>query len=124
MKDTFPIVLLVEDSSTRVLVTTIEEGVLTIRTSQANLAYEIARATRPDLIAVDASLHGGWAVCRLFKRDPLTAPIPVVVVNAVDGPETAAHARYAGAAAVFTHPTPVSDWFSAVRGTVAATSAA
>jgi DNA-binding response OmpR family regulator len=94
-----------------------DEGGLSIRTSHAEVGYEIARTRRPDIVAIDVGIAGGpgWALCRLLKRDPLTASIPVVILTATHTPETAVHARYVGACAVLAERASIEDLMAAVR---------
>jgi CheY-like chemotaxis protein len=103
-----------------------ESGFLTLRASGASMGYELARARRPDVIALDVDVSGGtgWAVCRLLKRDPATAAIPVIIVNTPRTTETDAHARYVGASAVFPDHAAASAWLAALRDAVARANAA
>jgi len=122
-----PVVLVVQDANAQGSAETgASQPCLTLRTSQADSGYEMARARRPDLVAIDVSVGGGtgWALCRLLKRDPLTASIPVVMLAAVNSPETTAHARCIGALGVFSDPTAVAEWLLATRVALPESSAA
>jgi CheY-like chemotaxis protein len=121
-----PILLVIQPVGGPLPVGGVEDGFLTLRASEAEAGYEIARTKRPDVIALDINVDGGsgWAICRLLKRDPMTASIPVIIVNAPDTAAVAAHAHYVGATAVFAEPASASGWLSAVRDAMARSSAA
>ena len=121
-----PVLLVIQQVGTLAPSAGAEEGFVTLRASNAEAGYEIARAKHPDIIALDVNVSGGagWATCRVLKRDPMTASIPVIIVNAPGTAETAAHARYVGASAVFQEPAAVSAWLSGVRAAMARSSAA
>ena len=67
---------------------------------------EIAIAERPDVVLVDVCMPGidGWEVCRRLKSDPRTAAIPIIMLTALDGKDTAARAVQVGAAALLMKP--------------------
>ncbi|MGH7342219.1 MAG: response regulator, partial [Candidatus Rokuibacteriota bacterium] len=46
-------------------------------------ALKVAREDKPDLILLDIMIPqmNGWEVCRCLKRDPETAPTPVIMVS-------------------------------------------
>jgi CheY-like chemotaxis protein len=122
-----PVVLIVQSAYPRPgLEVRSGESCLTIRTGQAEDAYDIARREQPAVVAVDVSLEDGtgWALCRLLKRDPLTASIPVVVLGDAENDVTTEHARFIGASAVFTAPTSVDALLDAVQDTLVRSSAA
>ena len=50
-------------------------------------AAQRAYSEEPDLIILDITMPrmNGYQVCRLLKRDPLVAHIPVIVLSAADG---------------------------------------
>jgi CheY-like chemotaxis protein len=101
------------------------EECLTIRTTQAERGYELARIKQPDVVAVDVATAGGpgWALCRLLKRDPMTSAIPVVVL-ASDSPEIDAHARFAGVSGVLPELASIADVLTFVREPLPESSAA
>jgi CheY-like chemotaxis protein len=102
------VLLVIQDSASSADIDThmLNYSGLTVRAARTESGYEVARAERPDVIAIDlATLRGNaWTICRLLKADPRTASIPVIVLAGVEVPEAAAHARYAGAHAVVMRP--------------------
>jgi len=55
-------------------------GYIPVQVDAGDMALEVARAQKPDLILLDANLPGvdGYTVCRLLKADPLLASTPVL----------------------------------------------
>jgi signal transduction histidine kinase/CheY-like chemotaxis protein/ligand-binding sensor domain-containing protein len=78
--------------------------VLTAGSGQEGL--DLAKQHRPALITLDVMMPGmdGWAVLSALKEDPVTAPIPVVVMTIVDNKNLGFSL---GAADYFTKPI---DW--------------
>ena len=72
-------------------------------------ALQITRSERIDLVLLDIMMPGlsGFEVCKTLKSDPKTAPIPIVIVTALDGPEDRVRALECGADDFLTKP--VSD---------------
>ena len=62
-------------------------------------ALDAARATRPDLILMDAAMPGldGWAATKLLKNDPATRNVPVLILTAHVFAEHRARAQEVGA---------------------------
>ena len=120
-----PVVLIVQGSDLVNPSPSAPDECLTIRTSQAERAYELARVRQPDVVAIDVATAGGpgWALCRLLKRDPLTSAIPVVVL-AAESPETDAHARFAGVSGVLPELASIAELLSFVREPLPESSAA
>jgi CheY-like chemotaxis protein len=84
-----PLVLVVDDDdATRELITRglVKEGFRTVAASSGEEGIRLAREQRPDAISLDVLMPGmdGWTVLRSLKADPLTAPIPVVMVSMLD----------------------------------------
>jgi CheY-like chemotaxis protein len=78
-------ILLIDDSQTclitgRVLLE--REGYEVITARSADEGVSLARRERPDLMVVDVDMPqvGGVEACRQLAADPLTAPIPVVLL--------------------------------------------
>ncbi len=60
-----------------------------------------------DLVLLDLMLPGqydGFEVCQRLKSDPATRHLPVVIISALDDPESRKKAADAGAAAYYTKP--------------------
>lgn len=58
----------------------------TIIVNDPKTGLETARREKPDLILLDVIFYGdtlGFEYCRLLKKDPATANIPVVMVTSV-----------------------------------------
>ena len=80
-----PVVLIIQLAPTGTDLTIgVEDECIVMQASQLELGYDMARAKKPDLIAVDVSgtTQAAWTICRLLKRDPATASIPIVLLNA------------------------------------------
>ncbi len=62
------------------------EGFNTLSASDGNTAFAILKRepVRPDLILLDIMMpdQSGWEVMATLKSDPLTAPIPIILVSA------------------------------------------
>src|SRR5512134_2879124 len=54
-----------------------------IAAASGDEALRLAREKKPDVISLDVLMPGmdGWTVLRALKADPITAPIPVVMVS-------------------------------------------
>ncbi len=53
--------------------------------SDGNMALELARRERPDIVLLDVMMPGksGWEVARALKQDPVTQAIKIVMVTAI-----------------------------------------
>ena len=62
-------------------------GYLPVPVHAGDMALEVARAQKPDLILLDANLPGmdGYTVCRLLKTDPVLASTPVLFMTVRSG---------------------------------------
>ncbi len=60
------------------------------RTEDIQAALELARALAPDVVVVDSEVEGTLELVESLLDDPLTEPVPIVVVGSFDGPEHAA----------------------------------
>jgi diguanylate cyclase (GGDEF)-like protein len=68
------------------------KGFAVVRAHTGHQAIEMARATRPDAILLDAQLAdiGGLEVCRLLREDPqVSGATPVIVISNSPGGRTA-----------------------------------
>ncbi len=61
-----------------------EEGFETVAAFDGEQGIELARKERPDLIILDLMLPviDGFEVCRIIKKDRLTADIPIIILSA------------------------------------------
>jgi DNA-binding response OmpR family regulator len=62
-----------------------EEGYQVFICDDSRLAYDRARAIKPDAITVDLRMpdRSGWEVLAQIKRDPELADTPIVVISGV-----------------------------------------
>jgi|GEM_PF-482775 len=67
-------------------------------------AVEMARALAPDVLVLDADLPGSHDLVERLANDPLTEPVPVVVVGAFSSAEKAARWVALGVARVLHRP--------------------
>ena len=59
------------------------------RTEDAQIAIDVARVFAPDLIIIDAETHAAPELVEALLDDPLTEPVPIVVVGSFTAPEQA-----------------------------------
>ena len=70
-------------------------------------ALDVAFTAPHDLVLLDLMLPGqydGLEVCRRLRADERTRQTPVLVISALDDPESRARATEAGASAYYTKP--------------------
>jgi CheY-like chemotaxis protein len=82
-------------------------GTLTVHTTDGGeLALQLARSLRPDLVLLDVMMPGldGPSTLGRMRADPLTAAIPVVFMTAKAMPKEVALLREMGAAGVIAKP--------------------
>lgn len=98
-RTSMPLILVIEDSSVSMALTTAilqSAGHTVLQADTAAEGIEIARHRRPDLILMDLQLPDadGLDVTRILKADPQTAMYPVVALTAfaMKGDEEAARA--------------------------------
>ena len=74
--------------------------------STGTKAIDMALADPPDMVLLDLMLPGydGFEVCRRLRSDPSTRKIPVLIISALDDPESRTKAAHAGATAYYTKP--------------------
>jgi CheY-like chemotaxis protein len=48
--------------------------------------------------------YDGFEVCRRLRSDPSTRKIPILIISALDDPESRTKAAHAGATAYYTKP--------------------
>lgn len=74
-------------------------------TADAQAAYELARTLVPDVVVLDSDLDGAAELMEALLDDPLTEPIPIVVIGAFDEPGSEARFVAMGAAKTIGKPT-------------------
>jgi DNA-binding response OmpR family regulator len=74
------------------------------RTETAETALDLARALAPDVAVIDADLPGARELIEKLARDPLTEPMPVIVVGTWSTPEEAGGWIAVGAARAIAKP--------------------
>jgi CheY-like chemotaxis protein len=69
-------------------------------------AVEMALKERFDVLLLDLMLPGmdGFEVCQRIRADPATAPIPIVIISALDDKESRERAMSVGATAYYSKP--------------------
>jgi CheY-like chemotaxis protein len=74
--------------------------------STGTKAIDVASTDPPDMVLLDLMIpgHDGFEVCRRLRSDPSTRDVPVLIISALDDPESRAKAAEAGATAYYTKP--------------------
>lgn len=69
-------------------------------------AIDLASTDAPDMVILDLMIpgHDGFEVCQRLRNDPSTRKVPVIVISALDDPESRLRAETAGATAYYTKP--------------------
>ncbi len=82
------------------------EGCNTLQAENGEEALKIAQEKQPDLIILDLMMPGmsGFAVAEKLKADPITKPIPIIVVSALEDRESRIRGLEAGAEEYLTKP--------------------
>ena len=106
-------ILVVDDvlANVRLLEARLKAEYFDVRTARGGVeALEITRSERIDVVLLDIMMPGlsGFDVCTALKSDPKTAPIPIVIVTALDGPEDRVRALECGADDFLTKPAATS----------------
>jgi DNA-binding response OmpR family regulator len=67
---------------------------------------EMARAEVPDLVLLDLRMPGadGWSICRSLRA---FSRVPIIILSALDAPESVANALDAGADDYLVKPVPI-----------------
>jgi DNA-binding response OmpR family regulator len=74
------------------------------RTEHAQAALGLARALAPDVVVVDAEVKGALDLVESLLDDPLTEPVPIIVLGNFSGPDQAARFVALGVAKVLAKP--------------------
>jgi len=74
--------------------------------STGTKAIDVAVTDPPDMVLLDLMIpgHDGFEVCRRLRSDPSTRKVPILVISALDDPESRTKATAAGATAYYTKP--------------------
>ena len=103
-----PLILIIEDSLDQLELYefALGEHYRVRKATRGALGVEVAIAEQPDVVLVDICMPGidGWEVCRRLKSEPRTAAIPIILLTALDGKDTAERAMQAGAIALLMKP--------------------
>ena len=106
-----PVVLFIEDSLDQLELYefALGEHFQVRKATRGDRGVEVAIAEQPDVVLVDICMPGidGWEVCRRLKSEPRTAAIPIILLTALDGKDTAERAMQAGAVALLMKPCDV-----------------
>ncbi|HTQ44539.1 MAG TPA: response regulator [Polyangiaceae bacterium] len=78
------------------------------RTSDVQSALQLARAFAPDVLVVDADLTGANELVEALLDDPLTEPVPIVVVGTFGSQDESARFVALGVAKALAKPVPPS----------------
>ncbi|HEY3816550.1 MAG TPA: response regulator [Polyangiaceae bacterium] len=76
------------------------------RTEDAQTALELARAYAPDVMLVDADVPQAYELVEALLDDPLTEPVPIVVVGSFPTADEAARYVALGVAKALSKPVP------------------
>lgn len=82
-------------------------GYQVVAVASGTKAIDVAATEPPDIVLLDLMLPGqydGFEVCRRLRSDPTTRSVPVVILSALDDPDSRAKAAEAGANAYYTKP--------------------
>ena len=113
-------ILVVDDvqANVRLLEARLKAEYFDVRTARGGEeALQIARSERIDVVLLDIMMPGlsGFDVCKELKSDAKTAPIPVVIVTALDGREDRVRALECGADDFLTKPVSEVALFARVK---------
>ena len=80
-------------------------------------AIETAAGINPDLIILDLMMPGltGFELCELLQQDPKFAAIPIMIVSALDDPESKEKAFESGAREYITKPFGVDNLLQKIK---------
>ncbi len=120
IKDTAPVVLIVEDSATETHVyKTILQGAgyRALAVADGALAVQAALKFSPSVILMDVVMPktNGFQATRELRRQPATSRIPVIMISSKDGASDRAWAMRQGARDYLTKPVSSKDLLRCVR---------
>ncbi|HEX4474738.1 MAG TPA: response regulator [Polyangiaceae bacterium] len=69
-------------------------------------AIDVALTDPPDMVLLDLMVPGydGFEVCRRLRKNPTTRAVPILIISAMDDPDSRTKAADAGATAYYTKP--------------------
>jgi len=101
-------VLIVDDepANLRVLAGILQDTYRVLVANSGEAALTLVQQTLPDMILLDVMMPDldGFEVCRRLKADPISAPIPVLFVTALDDPVSEEEGLSLGAEDYITKP--------------------
>ncbi len=113
-----PIILYIEDDVANALLLKrlieVRKGYKLLTAVEGRRGFELAREHRPNVILLDLNLPDiqGDQLLLLFKVDPITAPIPVIVVSGEVGDDLEERLCKSGALGLLVKPYRVQDLFA------------
>ncbi len=97
-----------QDSIRRMIEALVQaRGYEVVAVANGTKAIDVVMTQKFDLVLLDLMLPGqydGFEVCRRLRADPGTRNTPVVIISALDDPESRQRAAEAGASAYYTKP--------------------
>jgi len=97
-----------EDSIRRMISALVQaRGFEVIGVANGVKAVDEALTRSPDVAILDLMVPGafdGFEVCRRLRQNPTTAMIPIIIISALDDPESRKKAAEAGATTYFVKP--------------------
>jgi two-component system cell cycle response regulator DivK len=112
-------ILIVEDNPANMKLTTLlvrKAGHMALCAVDAETGLTMARAEQPQLILMDVQLPGmdGLAATRILKKDPLTAPIPIIALTAMAMKDDQEKTKVAGCDAYIAKPLRYQELYAAI----------
>ncbi len=112
-------ILIVDDKpeNLSLLFNLLQEHYEVLAAEDGDVALEITRENRPDLILLDIMMPeiNGFEVCRLLKADPETSDIPIIFMSALNDTESKIKGFEYGAVDYITKPVQNEEALSRIR---------
>ena len=105
-----------------VRITLSTQGWTIVEAKNGNVALELVRSEKPDLVLLDVDMGpgpNGFDVCRQIKADEVTKDIPVVMLTAHESDSDRAIGFAAGATQYLTKPFGPLELIDTIRGILA-----
>jgi CheY-like chemotaxis protein len=97
-----------QDSIRRMIEALVQaRGYEVVAVANGTKAIDVVMTQKFDMVLLDLMLPGqydGFEVCRRVRADPATRTTPIVIISALDDPESRQRAAEAGASAYYTKP--------------------